>query len=154
MSLTHPGRECVSQGVAAKVREEYRIIFSLHQHFVIAVPCNSSNRFVHGTLVIGATFPVYEYEVRIAIDGYFALDSHGLLILSFHLESFLHEVQHRNLPDTVAGLRGMNIEIAPTLAAGISVIVVHQSVVDIDGISNSSAAVPVPVWSVLCASLS
>ena len=42
-SLTHPGRECVSQRVAAKVREEYRIILALHQHFVITVPCNSSN---------------------------------------------------------------------------------------------------------------
>lgn len=111
-SLTHPGRECVSQGVAAKVRKEYGIILTLHQHFVIAVPSNSSNRFVHRSLVIGAAFPVYEDEVSIAIDGYFTLDTHSLLILPLHSESFLHKVQHRNLPDTGTGLRGMHIEIA------------------------------------------
>ena len=53
-SLAHPCGKGVPEGMAAKVRKQHGVFFTLLQHLVIAVPDNSADCLVQRSLVVGS----------------------------------------------------------------------------------------------------
>ena len=130
--FAHSRGEGVPQGVTAKVWKQNRIFLALLEYFIVAVPDNPADGLVQRSLIEGAAVTVEEDKIRVSVNGHLALQSYKLLVLPLHEKRFLYESQHRHLPLACFRLGGMDIEVASLLAGGISVIIVHQGVIDVN----------------------
>lgn len=131
--FAHPGREGMPQGVAAETRQEYGAVRVLRQHFIVAVPDDTTDGLIQRSLMLTLTKAVDKDKVRVTVHRYRAADLCFFLIGTFLFKGFFHEVHHRNSADTSLCFGRVAVEVAALLAAVVlTVVVVDQRVVDGD----------------------
>ncbi len=126
--LAHPGCEGVPKCMATEWRKKNEVRFAGVQHMIIAVPDDSANGLIQRSLMLRMTKAVDEDEIRIAIHFDAAAHAGRHLIPSFFKEGFFDVSKHGDSADSGLGLRRVHVEVA----ARDSVLVIYQSVVDIN----------------------
>ena len=97
-SFAHSGGKCMPERVTAKVRKKHRVLLSLQEYGIVAIPDDPANGFIQRTLMLGCSIAVDKDEIGITIYRRFTLDAQSLLVVPLHDESFLDKIQHRHLP--------------------------------------------------------
>ena len=80
--FNHPRCECVPEIVAAEMRKQNLRILVFQELCIIAVPNDTAERFIQGTLMLGLSKAVHKDKIRIPVDRDVAFDP-GLFLIPF-----------------------------------------------------------------------